>query len=828
MKRLHRICLPGSAALLLSLSSVGGTLTLRAGALPEAVDRDPVLAQTGWKDRTLKWLIGSGNSRDFLRTDWLDTLLIQFLRNEEAAALLRRDLMRGDGLLANALTQAFQILRVGSRTAREQVEEMAREGRCRLWASLSGSSRAVGAIRDYLLTTPSGYPAALFAVEAWKHDDGDAFPASVMETAMRSLLLPPKKPEGLEATWEAGTRLGSLGGEGGGTLLLLTTFPKKEATFYDTAWELAWRAMVEDPPLLNEYRERLLASSTSRQWLVQTLQTSLDSAEGDRFLRHYFAMDFGHPAPVGRAKWLWEALVGPRAGGGLLPLAKKRLASLLLTDGRYADFLLWHLTRPAEAAAQATREALAHALRREEGVVRKALLTIWEGQIELAAQLEESPSWALCETTRGKSAADIRRSCSRGELDRTSLLAIGGVIASLLERSDSSWSSLFWNKEEGAAQGSLFFFSVFPILVQIAPECALAWIDTLLHNDQEAFVAFGRWISSRPQSRVTVQEYASWLQGAGDQMRLALEKNSPVLGEEAQLFIEAFSQWVSETGWELVLHRLQREIGVAEEIRRLFLLAWRTNPEEFWRGYGGLAYLPSAKAACERAADTLVACGGPENALRAIAAWDYAVGDACGRVWDVLWDSTPDRKRLVEAVLHSDGLSDLNSLLVTATKNVWERREARSLLERVALSLGKTTDLLRILAEDPIAIRQILVGCLPDPSFRASWERSVFLVTKFSDQAPVVAQWMLSRKEALDGWKNAFTVALREHPLFLRAVVVRMAKAKGGELAWASEMRKLEQAIMNAVLTDRLLWENLIEDKTGGIATYVRKNVTIP
>ncbi|QSR85040.1 hypothetical protein [Methylacidimicrobium sp. B4] len=827
MKRLLQASLPASVALLLGLS-VGGGAVLRAGTLPEAVDSDPVLAQSGGKDRTLKWLIASGNSRDFLRADWLDAILLQFFRKEEARALIQRDLLRGDGLLANALTLAFQILRVGSQTAREQVGELAREGRCRLWTSLSGSPRALGAIRDYLLSLPSGYPAALFALEAWEHDDRDAFPSSVMETAMRSLLLPPKKPEGLEPSWEVGTRLGPLIGEGGGALLLLTTFPKKEATFYDTVWQLAWRAMVEDPPLVKEYRDRVLSCSTSRRWLVQTLQSSLDSMEGDRFLRHYFALDFLHPTPVGRAKWLWEALVGPRAGGGLLPLAKKKLATLLLSDDRYADFLLWHLTRPAEAAAQATREALTHALRREEGVVRKALQTIWEGQTELAGRLEESPWWTLCEVTRGKSAADLRRSCSRGELDRTSLLAVGGVIASLLERSDSAWSSLFLNKAEGTAQGSPFFLSVFPTLVQITPECALAWIDTLLHNDQEAFVAFGRWISSRPQARVTVQEYAPWLQGAGDQMRQALEKNSPILGEEAQLFVEAFSQWTSETGWERVLHRLQREIGVAEELREIFLGSWRANPEEFWRVYGGLAYLPGAKSACERAADTLVTFGGPENALRAIAGWDYAVGDACGRVWDVLWESSPDRERLLQAVLHSDGLSDLNSVLVMATKNVLERPGARTLAEKISRSLGKTADLLQILAEDPTTTREILAGCLPDPSFRESWERSVFLVAKFGDQSPVIAQWILSRKEALDGWKNAFAIALKDHPLFLRAVVVRMAKAKGGELTWAFEMRKLEEAIMMAVLTDRLLWEDLIEDKTGGIASYVRKNVSIP
>ncbi|MDD2676606.1 MAG: hypothetical protein PHP75_03955 [Methylacidiphilaceae bacterium] len=821
-------CFPWPITLLLSLWIGGSAAELRAGTLPEAVDHDPVLAQTGWKDRSLKWMIASGGSRDFLRADWLDTILLQLFRDEKALALVRRDLLRGDGLLADSLTQSFQLLRVGSQTAREQVEEMAREGHCRLWTSLAGNLRALGAIRDYLLTTPSDYPAALFALEAWEHGDSDAFPSSVMETAMRALLLPPRKPEGITAIWETGTRLGSLGGEGGGALLLLTTFPKKETTFYDTAWQRAWQALVEDPPLLKEYRERLLFSSLSRQWLVQTLQASLDSMEGDSFLRHYFAMDFLHPTPVGRAKWLWEGLVGPRAGGALLPLAKKKLSSLLLSDDHYADFLLWHLTRPAEAAAQATREALAHALRREEGIVRKALQTIWEGQIGLSAQLEESPWWSLCGTTRGKSAAALRRSCSRGELDRDALLAIGGVLASFLERSDSAWSSLFLNKDEGTSQNSTFFFSVFPSLVQITPECALAWIDTLLQNDQEAFIAFGRWISSRPQARVTVHEYAPWLRGAGDQLRQALEKNSPVLGEEAQLFVEAFSQWASQTGSELILRRLQREIGIAEEIRRLFLVSWRANPEEFWRGYGGLAFLPGAKSACERAADTLVSYGGPEDALRAMAAWDYAVGDACGRVWDVLWESEPDRERLIQAVLHSDGLSDLNSVLVTATKNALERPEGRSLAERVARSLGKTTDPLRILAEDPTATREILTGCLTDPSFRNGWERSVFLVTKFGDQAPVVAQWMLSRKEALDGWNRAFALALKDHPLFLRAVVVRMARAKGGELAWASEMRRIEQSIMTAVVTDRLLWENLIEDKTGGIATYVRKNVSIP
>ncbi|MDD4933471.1 MAG: hypothetical protein PHO89_08420 [Methylacidiphilaceae bacterium] len=819
---------PRSALLLLSLWIGCAAATLGARTLPEAIDRDPVLAQTGWKDRSLKWMVASGESRDFLRADWIDTILLEYFRQEEAMALVRRDLLRGDGVLANALTQAFQVLRVGSQTAREQVEELAREGHCRLWTSLSGNSRALGAIRDYLLTTPSDYPAALFAIEAWEHGDSDAFPSSVMETAMRSLSLPPKKPEGLEAIWEAGKRLGSLGGEGGGALLLLTTFPKKEATFYDTVWQHAWQALIEDPPLLQEYRERLLFSSTSRQWLVQTLRASLDSVEGDDFLRHYFAIDFLHPTPAGRAKWLWEGLVGPRAGGSLLPLAKKKLASLLLVDDRYADFLLWHLTRPAEAAAQATRDALTQALRREEGIVRKALETIWEGRIGLSAQLEESPWWSLCEETRGKSAADIRRSCSRGEFDRRSLLAIGGVLASFLERSDSAWTSLFLSRADGNVQNSAFVLSVFPTLVQLTPECALAWIDTLLHNDQEAFVAFGRWISSRPQARVTVHDYAPWLRGAGDQIRQALGKNSPILGDEAQLFVEAFSQWTSETGWEFVLHRLQREIGIAEELRRLFVVAWRANPEEFWRGYGGLAFLPGAKTACERAADTLVTFGGPEDALHAMAAWDYAVGDACGRVWDVLWESGPDRERLIQAVLHSDGLGDLNSVLVTATKNILERPEARSLAEKVARSLGKTTDLLRILAEDPTSTREILAGCLTDPSFRKGWERSVFLVTKFGDQAPVLAQWILSRKEALDGWKNAFALALKDHPLFLRAVVVRMAKAKGGELSWSYEMRKIEQAIMTAVVTDRLLWENLIEDKTGGIATYVRKNVSIP
>ncbi|QSR86873.1 hypothetical protein EM20IM_00420 [Candidatus Methylacidiphilum infernorum] len=798
--------------------------SLKAKELPEEVDLNPLLAESGWADRSLKWMIESGESHHFIRPDWIDTEIEEFLKDEQALSLIQNDLLRGDGLLADALTEAFHQLRVGSETAKKEVLEIAHEGKSKLWIPLLSHSQALWPLRNYLLYTPNSYPPVLFALKNWENGSPEALPDLVMETLLKTIDIKPSKSKNLEENWEIARRLARIGNDGRGAYFLASTTVRNEDSFYNAFWDKAEQRVRKDPVLSHEYTYRLERNKKSWNVLSRTLKDALASYEGKDFFIHYLVGRTEIKQQLqGRPLWLWEALMDKKVPFriDLADEAYKRFLIQLEKDPKLLDFILWHLTRPAEAASEATKEALSQGLSKEEPICKIAMEWIWEAGPKWEGELQASSSWNLSEHTRHLNPATLRKSYQNGQFSRSDLLAIGDVLGSYLIRSDSAWADLVYSKTGRFPVVEKFF----PLLVQYSPGCALAWLESLANNDQESFEAFGRWICNQPEHKVSLEQYDSWLNRAGDQLKEAVEKKEPLLGEEAQYFIDSFVKWTMGPGWEYILNRLWFETIIPEMLRKLIKNRWLSDKEQFWKWYRGICALPAAKTAIERVTNILVTGKEMELILQGIASWNYELADVCASNWDTIWEDPQKRTKIVEAILHCDGLSELNNILVFATENTLERPDERKIAQKIAAVYGRssTEDIQEIIAQDPVVIRSLLPHWLESPQFAEHWKRSVFLTIKYGGQAPIIAQWMLSKKEAIEMWTESLAETMQENPFLLQAIITHIGRSIGGEISWAKEVRRIEERVMDGLLSDRIFWENLIVDKTGGIENETQK-----
>ncbi|TFE67965.1 hypothetical protein A7Q09_07615 [Methylacidiphilum sp. Yel] len=819
MKQIVLLCifLPLNFVIVSHASSLGKKL-------PEEIDLNPILAESGWSDRSLKWMIASGESNHFIRKDWMDSEILNFLKRDQVLNLIQDDLLRGDGLLADALSEGFHQLRVGSDTAKREVLGIAHDGKSKLWISLLSNPQAISTLRNYLLYTPNSYPPVLFALKDWENGAPDALPDLVMETLLKAVDIKPIKMKNMEENWEVARRLSRIGNDGRGAYFLASTYLKNEDTFYNAFWDNVWEEVRKDPVLSHEYSYRLERNRRSWDTLSRLFKQALHSYEGKDFFIHYLVGNTAIKQELkGRPLWLWEALMGKKTPFriDLAEEAYKRFLICVDKDPRFIDFILWHLTRPAEAVSEATREALCQTLSKEEAISKLAMEWIWEAGPKWEGEIQKSSSWSLCEQTRNATPSSLRKAYQNGQLTRADLFSIGDAIGHYLLRNDEAWADLVYSKTGKAPIIEKFF----PLLIQYSPECALAWLESILNNDQELFDAFGRWICNQPEHKISVEQYDSWLKRAEDQLKEAIEKREPVLGEEAQYYIDSFVKWAMGPGWEYIINRLWVETIIPESLRKILKNRWLTDKEEFWKWYRGVCALPAAKTVKERVTNILVTGKEMELILQGIASWNYELADICAANWDTIWEDEEKRKRVLEAIIECDGLSDLNNVLVFATENTLERDEEKKIAQKIAIANGRTLteDLREVIAQDPVIMRNLLPRWLESPQFAEHWNRSVFLIIKYGGQAPIVAQWMLSKKEAMEMWTDSLATTMRENPFLLQAIITHISKSIGGEISWEKEVRRIEEAIMDAILSDRIFWENLLVDKTGGIDNESQK-----
>ncbi|WP_134440854.1 hypothetical protein [Methylacidiphilum caldifontis] len=820
-QRVNRLVLCTFLSILLNFTLF---YSLKAKEITEEADLNPLLAESGWADRSLKWMIESGESNHFIRPDWMDTEILEFLKNEQSLSLIQNDLLRGDGLLADALIEGFHQLRVGSDMAKKEVLELAYEGKSKLWIPLLSSPQALWPLRNYLLNIPQSYPSVLFALKDWEKKASEALPDLVMETLLKAIDVKPSKVKNLEENWEIARRLSRIGNDGRGAYFLASSYMGNEETFYNSFWEKAWEKVRKDPVLSHEYAYRLERNKKSWDVLVKAFKEALHSYEGKDFFIHYLVGRTEIRQQLkGRPLWLWEALMGKKTAFRIdfAEEAYKRFLIALEKNPKLVDFILWHLSRPAEAASEASKEALAQGLCKEEPLCNMAMEWIWEAGPKWEGELQMSSSWNLCDQTKHLSPSSLRKAYQNGQLKRSDLFAIGDVLGNYLIRSDEAWADLIYSKTGKIPVIEKFF----PLLIQYSPECALAWLESLANNDQEAFEAFGRWINNQPEHKVSTEQYDLWLNKAGDQLKEAIEKRGPVLGDEAQYFIDSFVKWAMGTGWEYIINRLWFETIIPEKLRKLIKSKWLSDREGFWKWYRGICALPSAKTAIERVTNSLVAGKDMELILQGIGSWNYELADICASNWDTIWEDVEKRDYILNAIIHCDGLSELNNILVFATENTLERPEEKVIAQKIAVVSGRspTEDIRETIAQDPVVIRSLLNHWLESPQFAEHWKRSVFLIIKYGGQAPIIAQWMLPRKEAIEIWTDSLAETMRENPFLLQAIITHISKSIGGEISWAKEVRRIEEMIMDAILSDRIFWENLLIDKTGGIENEAQK-----
>ncbi|CAF0704946.1 conserved exported hypothetical protein [Candidatus Methylacidithermus pantelleriae] len=796
----------------------------------EQLDQDPVLAGCGGADRVLKWILSDSEGSSLLTPEWLDSVILRWMRGTEAQKVVSEDLRRGDGLLADALEESFELLHIGGQSARDEVRKLTEKKESQLWWALIGNPRSIAPLRRYVLQMPEDGPSRLFALSAWWSKEGQTFPDSVMETALRAVNAPITcAPQDWEERWEQGKKLSLGENTARGTLYVLGRFPRKAGTFYDLVWQQCWQQLTTDPAYWEEYQKRLMQCKAAYRFACQSLVHAFHTPEGKKFFEHYLGVDPIHSQLVGRGRWLWEGLVGKDRPyhPAFQDIAYQRLLQKLSAgDERYQDFFLWHLTRPAEALSEAAREALTEAMIREESIARLALESIWDAGPLWINRLEQTAAWRSGEVTKDKTTSDIRRAYAQGELTRDSLLAISGEIALFLRASDWAWSSLFC---EGAAKSlSAFLRRSVPKLPLFSPSYALAWADTLLQNDPEAFRAFGQWVALRKPAEggMALSQYPSWLKRADDQLRTAIRQGSVIFNEEAQRFIDLFVQWSDREGWNVVENHLKRETLLAQELRELLMTQWRMDRDAFWKWYGILCHLPAAESLRERTSEAITIAGAAADILDGVASFDYGVADASVPIWTELWKDASKRQMVCRAILQADGLSELNSLLVQATENTVELPSEKELIARMARGMGKLPqdeEITSLLRRDPGITRTLVAQCLESNGFRERWEKSVFLSIELGGQAPFVAHWIHQKKDAVNAWKEAFAKALEKSPPLLSYAIRRMAAARGGDLFWGAEIRKLEDTVMTTVSTERLFWENLLTDKTGGIESYAKQ-----
>ncbi|MFZ5807222.1 MAG: hypothetical protein ACOY3I_08465 [Verrucomicrobiota bacterium] len=816
------------------------------------LDANEDLAKAVGYDRLSKYLIDAADARDqqqrINRSQVLDKVVVNMIKDGSAFALIQKDLARGDVYLRDTLVRVFKTFNFSDYQSNKYLEDWATEGAHEIirktMNNLTTKESTLRILTDYNMRTPEEWTRILQGMSDVFVGKSPITIPLMADTLVRSRavsdVIARKSIEDIQkgsinARWDLAFGMTKIMNGYGALARFFAKSQVPEGSWNFEVWRRVVERIGDDPLLREEYIHRLSNAAPLYEQMREVLAQAIEK-EGVAFLGGYLE---GARIPGSLFVWTRDNLAKSRSElrdlkkpdnvfASTLRLAGAELARKIRrkddTGYRWANHFFWHLTRPGEAVVFVTRVGMGAGLANDEAAARALTRDMLPFGDDVQVILQNNGAFSYYKG--GES--EFREKIKNGTVERAALLHYSSTMGRIVlpEAGDYAWTLMLNRRSESS---SILLREMLRTAVEAEPKALLGWIQTVRTGDKflrERFIGF-----LKEKNRIkNKKNFDAWIESIG----AAIAGNDVVGNNDVSdfkgWFIEFFN---TPQGWEAIRLRMELEsTKVPYRLRDAMEEVLIKDPDAFWRIYSMLtaATGPSVATLLPALKFHVLKSRIPQFLLEEIGFRNTAAADSVDPVWTIMFSQeSPLPDSIIKYVTGGAVADEICRLLVLALqKTLSDDKMWKLVSDQAALHLKKTKDTPdQELREAMFAQMNLQVfdtipflsKALANPTIKAAWRFRMMNSVKFLGQAYIVANFISRQPDLQPYWSDAVSNIIAREPKIIKVVLEALASRKVGDVVWDRQMTQARRQVIRIILDDRVLFEQLSNEQISGWKT---------
>jgi hypothetical protein len=833
-----------------ALCSIDGPLDpQRFGML----NHDPSLSAQLAEDSLLKWLVRNSNPNDpheSITLSFLGQEVSEAIHDGSAAQSIAADLKAGDDALYKAMARVLYSYNFSDKEALSLLDNWARLGPDKTLDSVllnvTEGGRSLQALTGYLMEQDENWVKAVYTVRDIAAGSSTISAEILRQSLVSAAAMPPATAVALVGAaavednvrdrvalsnllpriYQTNTPLGRY----------IRRQPLAEGSFYANVWRRAQTKTALDPLLASEFAARSVKAQVLYVALGQLLSDALRDQGGVYFVPELTKAAF---IPHSRYSYMLEtARVEGRAmrsrrdpdlGSNADPVAGP-LGALTYRKDTWRAFLLWHLTRPAEAVVITIREALPQSLNGNDDAGKILIKNDFFGGSSFEKDLETDGAFGSLETATGPLglAGTFREKAGMDNLDSKDYARFATAFGLRLAKSDSAWSYSLSSADSSGLSGKTgreALTYLLTLTIEQDAKTAEAWCRTVLQNDLLLYDHFAKWLMANGRSP-SADSFQRWLTSV-DQ---AFKANLVFGNNDVTNFKSWFCEFLkSDEGWAAVFLRLKVEsILIPDAIRTCMAKEAIKETPLLWTVYS-TACATSGTAVSTikpRLAEFANRTQFPKLLLEEIEAQNQLAADAIDPIWEALLSGdSPVVERVLQSVRDGLVISNQFALAMLAFDEVAsDPRYWQMMLGDAALDFRETNPetaefqkrVRGAIQTDAANHTDLILKELQKPEILKAWQSSLVRAVRYRGKSYVIASLITQDYDLSNLWAQLCVTYVQTDPLLVRYIIESLGLRRLGDAHWTEQVENMKQELTTTLLSDRILIEQLLADHNRG------------
>ena len=817
------------------------------------LNHDPSLCAQLAQDSIEKWLVRTSDPNDphqLITLSFLGQQISDAIRDGSAAVSITTDLNAGDDALYKAMARVLYGFNFSDEEAVNLLDNWARLGPDKtlnsVLANAAEGGRSLQALTDYLMTQDENWVKAVYTVRDITAGTSTLSTEILRQSLVSAAAMPPDTADSLVRAasvtenvrdrvslssllphiYQTNTPLGRY----------IRHQPLPEASFYSNIWRRAQTKTALDPLLSSEFAARSIKAQVLYSALGQLLSDALRDQGSLYFVPGLTRAAF---IPKSRFSYMLDTArlegknMRSRRDPDLAPNADPvagPLGALASKQDTWRAFLLWHLTRPAEAVVITVRQALPESLKGNDEAGKVLIKNDFFAGSALEIDLEADGAFGEPEpgTAPQGVVGAFREKAAVDNLDSKDYARFATDFGLLVARSDAAWSYTLSSADETGASGKIarqVLTYLLTLTIEQDTKTAEAWCRTVLQNDLLLYNQFAKWLMANGLSP-SADSFQRWISSVDQAFRANLLFGN----NDVTNFKSWFCQFLkSDEGWAAVLLRLKVESTlIPDAIRTCMAKEAVKETPLLWTVYStacatnGAAVLTIKPHLAEFANRTQF----PKLLLEEIEAQNQLAADAIDPVWEeLLSGDSPVVERVIQSI--RDGLVISNQFVlatlafdeVLADPVYWQMMIGDSALEFHEENPDTEEFHKKVRATvqtDAANHTAFLLQELAKPEIRKAWQTSMMRAVRYRGKSYVIATLLRHDYDLSNLWAQLCVKYVQTDPLLVRYIIESLGLRRLGDAHWTEQVENMKQELTTTILSDRVLIEQLLADHNLG------------
>ncbi len=802
-------------------------------------DTNPALTSQIGESRLSKWLIlhaDSANSDQRINFGLLDQAIVRVIESGHGMVLISADLARGDVDLAQTIQRLLASFNFPETEVQRLLQLLATGTENEtLRATLGNAIHRESTLRlidQYLLETPEDWERSLGCMTDILEGKSEFGLGLLQETFRDSGVFGNKNLTDLidraqvkdpEAKWVLAQGLHKILAQHGAWSQALRNAVPPGRTFYGAVWRALLDEINGDSMLRQEYHQRLWSADPLYEEFQSLLVIALNSG-GDHFIKGYLHASL---IPESRFNWVFTHILQSRpewvgmdasyisTSSALRIQFAEDLSRKVAKDPAWSDYLLWELTRPAEAATLTLRLALPSSLGNEAELCRELWATYDLG-LEFSDAVKIN---GLFDFYPGGE-SEFRHKMELGTAEQAAILQFGSGFGRMAAFSDIAWSKIVAGKSLRERQRlRVFFRAVF----MRDPATVTAWLETIRSNDFALKNGLASWLIHEGKLKDQAT-FDRWLDSVSEAIRTGRVQGNPDIASFKGWFLD-FLQ--TETGFDQVRSRIAVEsFAIPEALRESMALTLQREPKRFWRIYGMLTAIdpqcPISLNLTPQLRQFAKQSQLSNFLMEEVSAQNRAANDAMEPAWRlILALDSPTLRSVLETIRDGSSISDLYGLVTLALQQtitdpkIWSQVEP--VLAQISPELHERTEILsrfdeKMFKEGPSTLPLVTV-LLSDTAIYREWQSKLLSDVNFMGKGYIISDFIRHHTQLLSEWNRSIADIMVGDPQVAQTMLEALVQRRVGDSAWEEEVSQMRYQLARIILENRVLFESLVTYK---------------